>query len=303
MTQSTSLPHVVPAQSESCHSPREPFGRVLGLGRRAVRTGLSLGLAGALCSHLGLGIEAFRMSEAAKLRSFAAAVHGNLQERLRRTMDLDLEEPPPPPEPEPAPEPEPPPPAPEPVKAVPVVKAPAQAPAPEPPPPAAQAGQVLAAEPDPNEPLDLTGNTFVTGTGDRFVGGVTAANGTGQKPTRNRGAAVNGVENGQGTVAAPAYQGVDLSRPAKWIGGRLQNCGFPTEADVAQINYMKLAIVVTLDATGKPTSVASVGGDPGYGFFERARRCALADKFEPAYDKSGKPITTTLKMTVRFTRN
>src|SRR5690606_29182812 len=134
-------------------------------------------------------------------------------------------------------------------------------------------------------------------------GGVTASAGTGQKPTRNSGAAVNGVEGGKGTAAAPAYQGVDLSRPAKWVGGRLQNCGFPTEADTAQINYMKLGIVVTIDASGKAVSVASTGGDPGYGFFERARRCALLDKYEPALDKSGKPIPTTLKMTVKFTRN
>lgn len=303
MTQSTSLPHAVPAQSASSSPPsREPLGRVLGLGRAAVRSGLTIGFIGALGSHVGLGIEAFKMSEQAALRSFVMAVHGNIQERLRRTMDLDLEEPPPPPEPEAPPEPEPPPP--EPIKTPPpAVKAPAPAPAPEPPPPAAQAGQVLAAEPDPNEPLDLTGNTFVTGTGDRYVGGVTATNGTGQKPTRNRGAAVNGVEGGQGTAAAPAYQGVDLSRPAKWVGGRLQNCGFPTEADTAQINYMKLGIIVTVDATGKATSVASMGGDPGYGFFERARRCALLDKYEPAHDKSGKPIPTTLKMTVKFTRN
>lgn len=301
MTQATHSPQAVVVQSTPPPFPSEPLGKVLGLGRSAVRSGLVCGLLGALLSHFALGAEAFKMSEAAVVRSFAVAVHSNVRERLKRTMDLDLEEPPPPPEPEPEPPPEP-----EPVKPVeppPAVKAPAPTPAPEPPPPAAQAGRVLAAEPDPNEPLDLTGNTFVTGTGDRYVGGVTASAGTGQKPTNNRGAAVNGVEGGKGTTPAPAYQGVDLSRPAKWIGGRLQNCGFPPEADVAQINYMKVGIVVTIDASGKPTSVSSVGGDPGYGFFERARRCALADKFEPARDKAGKPMATTLKMNVRFTRN
>jgi protein TonB len=304
MTQATHSPQAVVANSTPIPAPNEPLGRVLGLGRNAVRSGMTLGLVGALVSHTVLGLEAFQMSEAAVVRSFAAAVHFNLRERLQRTMDLDIEEPPPAPEPEPPPEPTPP--EPEPVKVAPpppAAKAPAPTPAPEPPPPAAQAGKVLTAEPDPNEPLDLTGNTFVTGTGDRYVGGVTASAGTGQKPTRNRGAAVNGVEGGQGTIGAPAYQGVDLSRPAKWIGGRLQNCGFPPESDVAQINYMKVGIVVSIDASGKPTSVASIGGDPGYGFFERARRCALADKFEPALNKAGKPMATTIKMTVRFTRN
>lgn len=305
MTQATHTSQAILIEAPSSPSTNEPLGRVLGLGRNAVRSGLTVGLVGALLSHMALGMEAYQMSEEAVVRSFATAVQVNLRERLKRTIDLDLEDPPPPPEPEPPP-PEPEPPPPEPVKAPPpppAVKVPAAAPAPEPPPPAAQAGKVIAAEPDPNEVLDLTGNTIVTGSGDRYVGGVSASAGTGQKPIRNQGAAVNGVEGGRGTTPAPAYQGVDLSRPAKWVGGRLQNCGFPPEADVAQINYMKVGIVVNVDATGKPVSVSSVGGDPGYGFFERARRCAMADKFEPALDKAGKPMAATIKMTVRFTRN
>ncbi len=244
------------------------------------------------------------MSESASVRALAAAVQVNLRERLKRTMDLDLPEPePPPPEPEPEPEP---PPEPEPAK--PVVPPPPAAKAPpqpvEPPPPAAQAGKVLTAEPDPAEPLDLTGNTFVTGNGDRYVGGITAAAGTGQKPTYNKGASAAGVEGGKGTapVAAPAYQGPDLSRPVKVVGSRLRNCGFPPEADVAQINYMTLNIMVTVDATGKATSVTPLS-DPGYGFVDRARRCALAEAYDAALSKAGKPMVGSIKFTVRFTRN
>lgn len=310
MTQSTSLHNAVAARSTSFAPPAEPLGRVLSLGRRAVRSGLVIGLFGALFAHAGLGVEAFRMSEEAVIRNFVVAVQANVRVRLRRTLDLDLIEPPPPP-PEPEPPPPEPPPEPEAVKPVPpppVAKAPAPppTPAPEPPPPAAQAGKVLAAEPDPNEPLDLTGNTFVTGNGDRYVGGVTAAAGTGQKPPRGRAAAVGGVEGGQGTgTPAPVFQGIDQSRPARWTAGGNMNCGFPPEADVAQINYMKLNVAVTVDAKGKPVSVAGLE-DPGYGFLSLARRCILAkysDKFDAARDKTGKSITTTLKMTVRFNRN
>ena len=46
---------------------------------------------------------------------------------------------------------------------------------PPPPPPAAKAGKVLTAPEDPNAPLDMTGDGFVTGDGDAYVGGVTAA--------------------------------------------------------------------------------------------------------------------------------
>jgi periplasmic protein TonB len=295
-----------PAAAVSTPLPDAPvaFGKVIGLGQKALRSGTVVGLVGALLSHAGLGAEAYQMSESASIRSFAAAVQVNLQERLKRTMDLDLEEPLPEPPPEPEPEPEPPP-EPEPVKPVvppPAVKAPPQPV--EPPPPAAQAGKVLTAEPDPAEPLDLTGNTFVTGNGDRYVGGITAAGGTGQKPTYNKGASVAGVEGGKGTapVAEPAYQGPDLSRAVKVTGSRLRNCGFPPEADVAQINYMTLTIMVTVDPSGKATSVSAMS-DPGYGFVERARRCALAEAYEGALNKAGKPIPSTIKFTVRFTRN
>lgn len=295
------------AAAVSTPLPDQPvaFGKVLGLGQKALRSGTVVGLVGALLSHASLGAEAYQMSESASVRSFVAAVQVNLRERLKRTIDLELEEPEPPPEPEPEPEPAPPP-EPEPVKPVvppaPAVKAPTQPV--EPPPPAAQAGKVLAAEPDPAEPLDLTGNTFVTGNGDRYVGGITAASGTGQKATYDKGARAGGVEGGKGTapVAAPAYQGPDLSRQPKVVGNRLRGCGFPPEADVAQINYMTLTIMVTVDASGKATSVTPLS-DPGYGFVERARRCALADAYEPALNKAGKPMTGTIKFTVRFTRN
>lgn len=293
------------ASAVSTPLPDEPqaFGRVLRLGQNALRSGALVGLIGALASHAGLGAEAYQMSESATVRNLVAAVQLNLRERLKRTIDLDLEQPPEP-EPEPPPEPEKPP-EPEPVKPVtppPAAKAPPQPV--EPPPPAAQAGKVLTAEPDPAEPLDLTGNTFVTGNADRYVGGITAAKGTGQKATYDKGASASGVEGGKGTapVAAAAYQGPDLSRPVKVVGSRLRNCGFPPEADVAQINYMTLNIMVTVDATGKATSVTPLS-DPGYGFVARARRCALAEAYEAALSKAGKPMTGTIKFTVRFTRN
>src|ERR1019366_6046615 len=65
----------------------------------------------------------------------------------------------------------------------PVRAAPHDAPPPAPAP--AQAAMVLTQEPDPNEPVDLTGNTIVQGNADSYAGGTTSANGTSNRAVRN----------------------------------------------------------------------------------------------------------------------
>src|SRR5690606_14292640 len=138
---------------------------------------------------------------------------------------------------------------------------------------AAEAGKVLTAEPDPNEPLDLTGDVgFLTGSGERYVGGVTAAQGRSKKAVYDQKARPDGVLGGKGKQPVKVTPKKDLSRPPMVLDkAALTRCPFPPEADVEQINYMRVPTVVTIGADGKPQSVAILN-DPGYGFGRNARR-------------------------------
>jgi protein TonB len=156
---------------------------------------------------------------------------------------------------------------------------------------------VLTAEPDPNEPLDLTDNAFVQGNADFYAGGVTAAKGTSTEAVRQRQARADGVVGGTGT--APAT-GVDRSRPA----GTLQknwDCPFPAEAELEQINYQQVNVAVTVSASGRPLDV-KVLGSTSFGFGRAAQRCALGKTFVPALDRTGTAVTTTIPIVVTFVR-
>ena len=93
---------------------------------------------------------------------------------------------------------------------------------PPPPPPApAQAAKVLTQEPDPNEPVDLTGNTIVQGNADAYAGGFTAE----QRDERERGATAcrrrRAFRGGTGAPAGPPTpdRSSGASLPA---GGRVE---------------------------------------------------------------------------------
>ena len=169
-------------------SSADPLAPILSLGNREVRVGLIMGIIGALFLHTAVGVQA--ASTLGDVHAFAVLVRAAVQERLQAEVDIDLTPPPPPPPPPeaiPEPEPEPKPPPPPPAAAPPTTPPP-------PPPAAAEAGKVLTQDPDPNEPVDLTADGFVSGTGDRFAGGVTAATGTSKtavqrspRATRRRG--------------------------------------------------------------------------------------------------------------------
>jgi protein TonB len=59
---------------------------------------------------------------------------------------------------------------------------------------------------------------------------------------------------------------------------------------------------VTVRPDGSAQSV-KVLSDPGNGFGRAARTCALSQRFEAAFDRTGQAITgTTAPFTVRFTR-
>ena len=179
---------------------------------------------------------------------------------------------------------------------------------PPPPPPAAQAGKILSAPEDPDEPLDMTGDGFVTGDGDEFVGGVTAAAGTGSVATYNPAASPTGKPGGTGTATKappppPKPKGPDRSRSATIAGGTSwSSCPFPPEADVDQVDYAVVTLVITVRPDGTPRSVR-VLNDPGHGFGRAARLCALSKRYTSALNRDGKAIVgTTPPIRVTFTR-
>jgi protein TonB len=155
---------------------------------------------------------------------------------------------------------------------------------------------VLTAEPDPNEPLDLTGNTFVQGSAESYAGGVTARAGTSNTAVKDLGARGDGVVGGRGKDPAG-----DQSRAARPIDEEW-NCPFPAEADVEQINFKRVQVVVKVGTSGKALDVTIVS-DPGYGFGLAAKRCALRQRYEPALGRDGKPIVGQARsFYVRFSR-
>jgi len=276
-----------------------PFDRVYSLGQWQGRRLVQAGLA-ALVLHSAIAVS--RLSDPRELGDFARQVRANVRERFRQELQVGLE-PEPEPEPElpptPPPEPEAPPEPPV-AKPEPRVEKPApRPPEPEPPAPAAaQAGRILAAEPDPDEPLDLTGTTFVQGNADHYVGGVTAAKGTATRAVRNPTARPEGVPGGTGT--APAA-GVDRSRPAGVVA-KNWNCPFPPEADRFNYQVVKVAVTVAPDGSALDVRVLS---DPGTGFGREARQCALSQvskKYYPALNREGVPIASTIQIDVSFER-
>jgi protein TonB len=273
----------------------DPLGPIFSLGRREIRVGLAVGIIGALLLHGAVAAKA--ASTLGDLNAFAVLVRANIRERLQSQVDVDLTEPPPPPPPAPEPEPEAPPPP------TPIAAAPAPpTDTPPPPPAAAEAGKVLTQDPDPNEPVDLTGDGFVSGTGDRFAGGVTASNGTSKGAVRDMRAQPDGVGKAPPGPVATVPSGPDLSRPASPLGGSWNDCEFPAEADIEGIDSAVVQLTVTVGPNGRAKSV-TILRDPGNGFGQSARSCAFRKTFNTALDRSGTAVTmSTAPFTVRFTR-
>ncbi len=206
-------------------------------------------------------------------------------------IEVVVDEPPPPP---PPPEPE--------AKAEPTAEQPVKAAPHEAPPPLAaapaQAAKVLTREPDPNEPVDLTRDTIVTGNADSYAGGITASNGTGTKAVRGLAAAKAPSE--APPAPPPPPPGPDRTRKAS-IGAKEWNVPFPVEADTAQIDEAYVVLQMEILADGIVSSVR-VLTDPGNGFGREARKYALTLKIPPALDHDGNPIASTVTTKVHFTR-
>jgi periplasmic protein TonB len=279
------------------------FERVEGIGARSARSAWLLSCIFAFAVHAGGGgIAANRFND---IDDFMGMVRREVNQRLAASIDIDqLEQAEPEPEPEvEEPEPEVEEPTPEPLDPLPVDET--QPPSDEPPPPAAaEAGQILAAEPDPTEPLDLTSDGFVTGPGTNFAGGKTASTGTSKTAVRDSRARAGGISGSNGKVdTAGGPPAVDKSRPAGLpVGANWNNCPWPAQAATEQINTAVVRVVVVVGADGSPTSV-NVVSDPGFGFGGMAQRCAMRFKYPVGLDKMGNPTARpTPPFRIKFQR-
>jgi protein TonB len=268
-----------------------PLERVLELDSRNMKWGVIIGMCGALLLHAAGAWEGARLANG--LGRWAHDTRAQVSAYLSRFYDIEMVNPPPPPPPEEKPAEE---------EANPVVVAP-KAPSREreaPPPAPAQAGKILTQEPDPNEPVDLTGQGFVTGNAESYAGGVTANTGTSAKAVRDLNANVGGVPGGTGTK--PVVSGPDLSRLPGVVGSSQWDCPFPAEADAEDINYQRVKVLIVVRADGTAQDVKVIG-DPGNGFGREARKCALARRYEPALNREGQPTAGTIpQINITFQR-
>jgi len=143
--------------------------------------------------------------------------------------------------------------------------------------PPAQAGQLAAVS---AEPADFTGSAFIVGSGTSYAGGATTSTGTSRKAALGP-VAPEGPRNAP-SVAHNRARAVALDEAA-W------NCPWPAEADAEQINEQTVVLRATVRADGRADRV-DVVSDPGFGFGDAARVCALRTRFEPARDTAGQPI-------------
>ncbi len=168
---------------------------------------------------------------------------------------------------------------------------------PPPPPAAAEAAKIIAQDPNPEEPLDLT-NAMVTGNANAYAGGETRANGTSEKAVRNVATSPTGVPGGTGSVNAPAK---DLSRPPSRNGSQNWDCPWPQEAESDQIDEAVVTILVTIEANGKPSKIVVVeGGEHGFG--REARACALRESYNAGLDQNGTPVAAQKSLRIHFER-
>jgi len=273
----------------------DPLAGVLSLGPRIPVAVMVAAAVLAVSVHAGAAVGAVQAAVLHAFGAWARDVHSQVSTRLAQTYEVDVVKPVEKPE-------EPPPPPPEEKEPPKLVK---EAPKDEPPPPppaAADAAKVLMAEPAKDEPVDLTGNTFLAGNADTAVGGVTQIGGTAKTATNNLAAVATGVPGGTGTAAAPPAVRVDRSRAAAIVNkANLERCPFPAEADAEQVDEAAVGIEVKVSIDGRAETVA-VTHDPGHGFGREARKCALRERYSPALNVEGVAIPGVYRVNFRFSR-
>lgn len=272
----------------------DPLARVLSLGPRIPVAVMVAAAVLAVSVHAGAAVGAVQAAVLHAFASWAHDVRGAVANRLSQTYDVDFIKPAEKPE-EPPPEP------PKEEPKVLVKMAPKDEPPPQPP-AAADAAKVLMQEPAKDEPVDLTGNTFLNGNADTAVGGTTQIGGTAKTATNNVAAVATGVVGGTGTAAAPPAVKVDRSRAARIVNlSNLERCPFPAEADAEQVDEAIVGIDVKVSVDGRAENVA-ITSDPGHGFGREARKCALREKYDPALNVDGAPMPGTYRVRFKFSR-
>ena len=273
----------------------DPLAGVLMLGPRIPVAVMVAAAVLAVSLHATAAVGAVQAAVLHAFASWAHDVRGTVESRLAQTYEVDMAKPEKPPEPPP-----PPPEEKEPPKMV-VKEQPKDEPPP-PPPAAADAAKVLMQEPTKDEPVDLTGNTFLNGNADTAVGGQTQIGGTAKVATNNLAAVATGTPGGTGTAAAPPPSKVDRTRTARIANlDNLRRCPFPAEADAEQVDEAKVSIEVHVGVGGRAETVA-VTSDPGHGFGREARKCALREKYEPAWNVDGQPVPGVYRVNFTFSR-
>lgn len=285
----------LPDSSHHRGADRDPLLAVLSLDKRISTLGMLLGILGGLLLHGAAAAKGLRTPFWVEdfAGSVMRAVDGSVIDEI--AIEVPKETPPEPPEPPPADEPEP-------TQEVQAPADPIKETAAQP----ATAGKVMAAEADPDAPVDMTGFTMVQGDGDRFAGGTTASYGTSDTAVRNPKTSKDGVKGGEGTKPKPPPPPPDpaksKARAAAARGTNWSSCGFPAQADMEQIDFARVRLSVTVDPSGKAKAVQVIS-DPGNGFGSLARQCAFRMVYSPALAADGSPTTaSTPPFTVTFTR-
>jgi hypothetical protein len=158
------------------------------------------------------------------------------------------------------------------------------------PPAPAQAGKVVAAAPDPNTPVDMTGFNLVVGEGKVYAGGFSSAKGTSTQAIPDVNAKIGGKPNAvdQSRAASPTYR--------DW------SCAWPPEEQTSDLRDARVTVRVHLDADGLPESVEVLTAPAG-GFAAAARACAEQESYLAAHDSNGRSIaSTTAPFVVHFLR-
>lgn len=158
----------------------------------------------------------------------------------------------------------------------------------------AASGEIIAAEPAVQAPVDFTEETFVTGLATTYAGGASSAEGTSEVPV-SRSEAKEGAKKKTRVLRESKARSVGLT-PGAW------QCQWPKQAVAQDIYEYFVELRVLVREDGRVQEVTVIDRHE-YGFAEAARACALRTRFLPAYDENGDAIKKmSPPIRVRFTR-
>jgi protein TonB len=153
----------------------------------------------------------------------------------------------------------------------------------------AEAARVIAQAPT-EQPVDFTASSFVVGKGAAYAGGASTSSGTSTR-------AVDGQ-----TAITPAAGAAGSRRRTVSLDESAWSCPWPSEAEGVQIVQEVVVLRVSVRSDGTADAVKIVS-DPGTGFGQAARACALRTHFRPALDDAGAAIAAwSPPIRVRFVR-